>query len=379
MYKFPGDHEYESMKKVSSNQDIYLKTFAILEKMRIEVDEKTCRQAFKFFWNGERFRTDSYESTLELWAETKKGKKDLDVTDEDIKRMKTALYDSFRTISKAAELSKLDRSMVKRLVENGSIHSVRVKNPYYSKSPPMTLIRMSELEQWMDRNGYAVDASRKTLERTEKAKRTRQENLRKKNEGFEQSIEKATREYGAIVDEDPAPLLFLLLKQLEILIKNKPGLKYLYANNLIRITKIADPENLAFNHVIDVGQTNSVILCESCSRIAISMGLNANEYTRRFGTCSKCITRKEISETGRHYEVVFTRNDVSLIFRGSRSLMKDIGKNFPEGSVSFNRKISDQLGNYWDTIPASAIRSSIYEIIENMGSIFTSVEKKYIS
>lgn len=366
------------MKEKSRKHEIYLKTFAILEKMRIELDSKTCGQAFKFYWNGERFRKDTFESALTLWKTIKSTEKEMKVTDEDIKRMKIALSDSFRTISKAAELSRLNISMVKRLVEDGTIRSVRVKNPYYSKSPPMTLIRMSDLERWMDQNDYAVNASRKSLEVIEKAKKTRRENIRKKNEVFEKAFEKALTEYNAIVKEDPVPLLFLLLKQLEILIRDKSDLRYLFVNNLTRIIKIANPENLSFNHVIDVEEIYSATLCESCRIAAITMGINADEYIKRVGSCSKCITRREILEKGRHYEVVFTRDDVSLIFRVSRSLLKEIGKNFSEGFISFNMKMSDKFGNFWDTIPAEAIQSSIYEIIENIGSTLISVEKRSI-
>lgn len=363
------------MKRVSSNQDIYLKTFAILDRMRIELNEKTCRKAFRFFWDGKRFRADSFESVLKLWEGSERTGKDPEVTDDEIRRMKIALSDSFRTISKAAELSRLDMAMIKHLVENGMISSVSVKNPYYSKSPPMKLIRMSELEQWMDENGYAVHASRKTLEKIEKAKRTRQENLRKKDEVFEQSVQSAMSEFRAIVKEEPAPLLFLLLKQLEILIKNNPALEYLYASNLVRIMRIADPGNLSFNHVIDVGETYSVILCESCSRIAASKGLNAEQYIKRFRPCPGCVTRKEISETGRHYEAVFTRDEFSLVFRASRTLLRDIEKYLPEGFISFNEKISDSYGNFWDTIPEHLIRSGVDEIVDNIGSILTSIEK----
>jgi hypothetical protein len=363
------------MKEKNRNHEIYLETFAILEKMKIELDEKTCNQAFKFYWNGKQFRRDTFERALAQWKSSKGAEEDLNVSDEDIKRMKIALSDSYRTISKAAELSRLNRSMVKRLVENGTISSVRVNNPYYSKSPPMTLIRMSELEQWMDKNDRAVSASRKSLEVIEKAKKTRQENIRKRNEVFEKAIEKAVSEFGAIAKEDPVPLLFLLLKQLQILIGDKHELRELYVDKLIRIIRIADPRNLSFNHVMDVEEIYSATLCETCTMSAISMGISANEYKRRFGTCSKCITRKEVLETGRHYEVVFTRNDFSLIFRVSRSLLKKIEDNFPEGFIAFNRKISDKSGNFWDTIPKWAIHSSVYEILENMGSTLKLVEK----
>jgi hypothetical protein len=83
------------MKRVSSNQDIYLKTFAILDRMRIELNEKTCRKAFRFFWDGKRFRADSFESVLKLWEGNERTGKDPEVTDDEIRRMKIALSDSF--------------------------------------------------------------------------------------------------------------------------------------------------------------------------------------------------------------------------------------------------------------------------------------------
>lgn len=366
------------MKRQSKNQDIYLKTFAILEAMKVEPDEKSFKQAFKFFWNGETFRYDSFRNVLEIWKENKMDEIRSTVKDQDIKRMKIALSDSYRTISKAAELSELDRSMVKRLVENGTINSVRVNNPHYSKSQPMTLIRMSELNAWMEENNRAVQTSRKTLEKVEKAKRTRADNKSKRLDTYSNAIEKSMLEFQEIAVTDPLPLLFLMLKLLDIYTKETPRLRYLYDMNLMNLLKYAKSENISFNHVIEVEQFDTVILCESCSLSASSFLLTAHMYVEKFGPCSRCITRKEILEKGKHYEVMFKRGDFVLLFRVPRSVIKKIEKNIPGKMRTMNNSISDRSGNFWDSIPIQALHLNIHEILDIMHSITVSLENRSI-
>ncbi|MHB8360627.1 MAG: hypothetical protein ACYDAO_00255 [Thermoplasmataceae archaeon] len=351
----------------------YLKTLAILKVIKSDPTEDDFKQAFKFYWENKRFFSKTYEEFIHTNTEWEQKLLPMisDVTQEEADKMKTALSDSYHSISKSAELVNLDKAMIKRLVEHRTLRVIQVKNPYYKTSPPMHLIRMSELQKWMQENPSAVAASRKTLEIAEKAKKTRETNKNKKFLVYKNLIEPVLNEFEQLSDSEPVPLLFLLLKFLQLSLPNSGELKQLFKDKMINIVKIADPTHIKITKVIEIEEIEDILLCDRCRNSAASLHILISVYLEKFGKCSNCISQINISEIGRHHELTFSRGDVNLIFLVGGSLLSDLRKILPESINMAEEQMKQTRGNIWDNIPKSEIPFEIYEILLKMSNILT--------
>ncbi len=359
-------------------EDIYLKTFAIFSKMGVNPDEENFRQAFKFYWEGNRFRSlhfskindsiEEYSSTIKKMASR--------ITGAEIARMKTALSDSYRTVSVAADISDLDKAMVKRIVENGEIRSVKVNNPYYKNSPSMVLVRMSDLRMWIERNPYAVSVSRKILERTRKAHETRKRNLKVNSSIYRKMVEDVMTPIEKESAGNPIPLLFLLLKLLQLKKPGEPAIRSYFNERLKLIVRFADRSNVTFREVRDLHEIEDVKLCTVCSKTAYFLGMTDEQYLGEVGKCPHCITVEKVELKGRHYELIYSNENVQVAFVIEATLFDEIRRSERNGSHYSTVAVTDTIRNPWDNISSSEIEFTSTELMSRIDSIFFSLKKR---
>jgi len=356
----------------------YLKTIAIFYKLGIEINTTNLRQAFRFYWNGKRFQRSRFSSILdhiELYSQTLKIMKS-NINAEEEERMKTAMSDSYRTISRAAALCSLDRAMVRRITENGDVQAIRVKNPYYSSSAPMILIRMSDLRRWMDKNPYAVTLSRKTLERSRKSMETRLRNLRIHSAVYSHMLEDALKIFMSESKRNPVPLLFLLIKLLQLKSTGAKVFESYINDRLGMIAKAADPTSITIREVTDLNETEYVELCNTCSKNALFLEMTAEQYASEVGKCRNCITHVEIKQAGRHYELLFLDKKFSFIFVITAALYQEMRHSLPVG-VKFSKIATVEEEDQWSNIPESALRFTASDLVERIDSLLGEVDSPF--
>jgi hypothetical protein len=360
----------------SSRQEIYLKTLAILKKIGADTSKTNFQQAFRFFWENMTFKEDQFRKAMDSAPSMKEEIDEiiLKVTDDDCERMRIALTDAYHTISRGAEIAGLDKSMVRRLVENGTLNYVLMRNPYYRNSPPMKLIRMSDLNTWIRNNPKAVELSRKTLERSNKAKQTRSQNQSRKIAPYRDRINSVIREFNAISERDPVLLLWILLKLMQITTINQQLIKEFYGKNILRIARMTNPDSMTLRNVIDLEERDIVKLCDICAADAAALKMTEEEYLIHFGKCSNCTSEKRIVKSGKHHELIYSRGDISLIFTVGGSLFREIMTFIPKACIDQGTYLSDTRGNWWDSIPRSAIPFNFMQILEIMSDTYSKME-----
>jgi len=359
--------------RISSRQEIYFRTLAILKKIGAETSKANFKQAFRFFWDNITFNVDRFREAVESVPSMKEEIDELilKVTDDECEKMRIALTDAYHTISRAAEIAGLDKSMVRRLVENGTLNYVVMQNPYYNNSPPMKLIRMSDLDTWIRNNPKAVELSRKTLERSNKAKQTRLQNRSRKIAPYRDRIDSVIREFNAISERDPIPLLWLLLKLMQITTINQQLIKEFYGKNILRIARMTNPDSMTLRNVVDLEERDIVKLCDVCASDAAALKMTEEEYLIHFGKCSNCTSEKRIVKAGKHHELIYSRGDITLIFTVGGRLLSEIRTFIPKTCIDQGTYLSDTRGNWWDSIPRSAIPFNFMQILEIMSDTYS--------
>jgi hypothetical protein len=359
-------------------QELYIKTLAIFKKIGLDISLDNFKQAFRFYWDNAKFKEERFKKMIESQNSMKEEIDKLisSVKEEDCVRMHIAITDSYHTISKAAEIAGIDRSMVRRLVENGTLRPLSIRNPYYNSSAPMKLIKMSELNAWIRDNPGAVQVSRKTLEASRKARETRFLNRSRKLSSFTDRINSAIAEFDAVLDKDPVPLLWIMLKLLQVLAKNQQVMRELYVKNLAKIACMTDPDYLTLRTVIDLQEKEVVKLCDVCATDAETLKMSDDEYVIHFGKCSNCTTEKRIVKSGKHHELIYSRGDITLIFVLGGSLLREIRSYLPSSSIDPGTYLSDSTGNWWDTIPRSAIPYDFMGILDIIADTYTRTDSQ---
>ncbi|MGC8506208.1 MAG: helix-turn-helix domain-containing protein [Thermoplasmata archaeon] len=360
----------------SEGQELYIKTLAIFKKTGLEITLDNFKQAFRFYWGNAKFKEERFKRIIESQNSMKKeiDKQISNVKEEDCVRMRIAITDSYHTISKAAEIAGIDRSMVKRLVENGTLRPLYIRNPYYKSSAPMKLIRMSELNAWIGDNPNAVEASRKKLEASHKARETMLLNRSRKLASFTDRISSVISEIDAVLDKDPVPMLWIMLKLLQVLSKNQQVMREFYAKNLTKIARMTDPGFLSLRTVIDLQEKEVVKLCGVCAMDAETLRMSEDEYVIHFGKCSNCTTEKRFVKSGKHHELIYSHGDISLIFIIGGSLLREIRSFLPHSSIDPGMYLSDTTGNWWDTIPRGAIPYDFMGILDIIADTYARTE-----
>ena len=365
------------MPKPNNYQLLYIRTLAFFLKMHVEISEANFRNAFRFYWEGKNFYSMHYRR---LVSDIQKLTPEIDnimqtITESEVERMKIALSDSYRTIPVAARMCGLDNAMVRRLVENGTLHVLKEPNPYYKNSGPMVLIRMSELKKWQEENPDAVNASKRTLERAAKAKQTLEKRRKDKMLGQTKKVKDLLLKYEEVAIKDPIPLLFILLKLFQIKTYNAGESRAYFNEVLVRVMKITNPGDVQIRHVLDATTTETVQLCESCSRIAYFLGMTDQEYAREVGKCAKCTTTTEIKEIGKHFEMVFKNGSLSIIFTLDNGFLKNNMHDFllmlhPSVVVSYEN------GNFWDRTKPEEISFNVSDLKEKIENLLINLENK---
>ena len=137
---------------------------------------------------------------------------------------------------------------------------------------------------------------------------------------------------------------------------------------------MTDPGFLALRTVIDLQEKEVVKLCDVCATDAETLKMSNDEYVIHFGKCSNCTTEKRIVRSGRHHELIYSRGDISLIFVLGGSLLREIRSLLPSSSIDPGTYLSDSIGNWWDTIPRSAIPYDFMGILDIIAETYARIE-----
>ena len=348
--------------------------------MQVEISETNFKNAFRFYWEGKKFLNMYFQRLL---SDIQKLTPEINsimqtITEPEIVRMKIALSDSYRTIPVAAKMCGLDKAMVRRLTENGTLHVLKKPNPYYKSSAPMILVRISELRRWQEENPGAVNASKRTLERAKRAKQTLEKRRMSEMMVQTKKVMDLVLKYEEAAVKDPIPLLFILLKLLQIKSWNANESRAYFHGVLFRGMKIANPGDLQIRHVLDAKAIETIQLCESCYKIAYFLGMTDEEYVREVGKCAKCTTTTEIKEIGKHFEVVFKKGSLSIIFVVNRDFLKNSIHNFLS-MLHSSFVVSYEIGNFWDRTKPEEIKFNINELREKIEKLLINLENKTIN
>jgi hypothetical protein len=348
--------------------------------MQVEISEVNFKNAFRFYWEGKKFLSLNFQRLL---SDIQKLTPEINsimqtITESEVERMKIALSDSYRTIPVAARMCGLDKAMVRRLAENGTLHVLKKPNPYYKSSAPMTLVRISELKRWQEENPAAVNASKRTLERAERAKQTLEKRRMSEMMAQTKKVMDLLLKYEEAAVKDPIPLLFILLKLLQIKSWNTNESRTYFHGVLFRGMKLANPEDLQIRQVLDAKTIETIQLCESCSKIAYFLGMTDEEYTREVGKCSKCTTTTEIKEIGKHFEVVFKEGPLSIIFVVDKDFLKNSIHSFLS-TLPSSFVVSYEIGNFWDRTKPEQIKFNVNELREKIEALLINLENKTIN
>ncbi|GGM68437.1 hypothetical protein GCM10007108_03180 [Thermogymnomonas acidicola] len=360
--------------EISDREWIYIRTMAMFRKLGVQETLENIRKAMKFYWGKDyRVRSEAslvrkvpnFNDLLEREMQT--------LSEEELQRMREALSDSYLTISRAADVCDIDRSMLRRLVDEGTIPHIEVENPYYSRAAPMRLVRLSSVRKWMEENPKAVEISRKIAHAAKKARDTRKRREEEKRQETIQRLQELLVRVKEIAKSDPVPLLAFWLKILELFRVDKKSVASLFQEAIYQATAYESVDRVTLSHIMEVYDDTHPVLCKDCFNNAKSLGMSSSEYARKIGTCENCKEVTEVISLGHYDEVTFHSPVYDFSFVIDHGLVRRIISARPDIEVAERIRVFSDSGSFLDELPVEIVPYSISEIIANIKGCLSAI------